>query len=208
MQKVTHLLWRVVFQTLPPIPALNEWLAQYPVLTWAVLGILMHRLLIRVWARALRMAKMSGQDVNLPAPPADGESAEDKFRRERMKRVARVEDWLKNDKTLMWSTAALCVTEPLARTLGDFLSDDSMYINRSTPDGDGAPSTWWPARHDGQQVPTLKSQMESEQKHLRRVQKQVCGVMLHTQGDDKLNFVQQAFPVQSKADVCHALQNR
>ena len=46
---ITQLLVSLFLACLPPIPALNKWVANYPVLTWLVLGTMMHHILPRMW---------------------------------------------------------------------------------------------------------------------------------------------------------------
>ena len=50
MWHVTEVLMQLFLIYLPPIPALNKWLANGPALAWLILGICCHRILERLWA--------------------------------------------------------------------------------------------------------------------------------------------------------------
>lgn len=52
-QKMIRVLNRLFLERLPPVPALNKWIASFPMLSWLTLGMLLHGIMNRVWAEAV-----------------------------------------------------------------------------------------------------------------------------------------------------------
>ena len=156
------------------MPALNKWLACYPMLGWMVLGTLLHGLMPRVW----RAGILSLPNIILPEHRDDGhagggpnacpevpevpddmdgdaadvgdapggaqESEEDLFRRRRSQRALRVHRWMSSSLTQMWSCNALFITEPIALVVGHFLQDEYMFSPDLVRHAPGALRPWVP----------------------------------------------------------------
>jgi hypothetical protein len=180
-------------------------------LGWSVLGCLCHEVMIRVWKRGV---------LNLPNLFWDGseqvgadETAEDAFRRKRSKRASRLLKWLDSKETQMWATAALLTTEAITVTAGDYLQDEYMYDPRKIvrdENGDNIGVLPWlpPARHPDRQIPTLKNCMENDQRHLRKMQDEIIGVLTISAGDGVGDhFIQKAFPSIAGHKIFDALQS-
>ena len=208
MIKLIRLLDRLFLQHLPPIPALNKWLACCGVLGWAVLGSLLHNVMTRIWNGGVLAEILQGEpEIEDAAGEAGAQENEQAiFRRKRKKRASRIQKWLACPLSQCWAACALFVTSALASTLGDWLQDEMVYGQEQshTPD-DRRPWIPW-MRGDDRAVPTLRSQLFNNQEHLRNVQDSVLGV-LDMISNGTAHFLLMAFPSLGAETVCEAMQS-
>ena len=135
--KARKLLQRLFLEHLPPVPALNTWLACYPMLSWLLLGSLLHNVMPRAWLTGVlnKPGIILPEDLDpeaAPAQPVAPEAApaqpaeqpadrvqdpETVFRKKRSKRAARVHRWMNSPLSQLWSLVAMVVTTPLGLSL-------------------------------------------------------------------------------------------
>ena len=150
---------------------------------------------------------------NGPEAVGADESAEDAFRRKRSKRASRLLKWLDSKDSQMWATASLLTTEAITVTVADYLQDEYMYDPRKferDEHGETISVLPWlpPARSPDRQVPTLKSLMSNNQKHLRIMQNEIVGVLMIASADAVGDhFIQKAFPGMAGHKIFDALQS-
>ena len=140
--KVVDVLAKVFLNRLPPVPALNKWLACFPMLTWIVLGTMVHNVMHRVWAAGILaipsiilaedLPQEDGEQPPREAQPVDNEDQqqqqEDVYRKQRSKRASRVHRWMKSSISQMWTAVALFTTEAGSNVQGYFfLADEFMF---------------------------------------------------------------------------------
>ena len=72
VHKARKLLQRLFLQHLPPVPALNKWLACYPMLSWLLLGSLLHNVMPRAWLTGVlnKPGIILPEDLDPEAAPA------------------------------------------------------------------------------------------------------------------------------------------
>ena len=203
--KVVRILDKLFLHRLPQVPACNKWLACYPILSWAVLGRLLHGIMGRIWnGGVLTEIVQAGAGDGPQAVAAAEESAEAQFRRKRAKRAARIQKWLACDLSQCWATCALFVTSSLSNTLGAFLQDELLYGPDRPHDPNGQ-HPWVPFHKSGDRVvPTLRSTLADNMVNLRHAQAQPFGVLTLTDGD--AHMVVKAFSRLSIEVVSEALQ--
>ena len=72
VHKARKLLQRLFLEHLPPVPALNKWLACYPMLSWLLLGSLLHNVMPRAWLTGVlnKPGIILPEDLDPEAAPA------------------------------------------------------------------------------------------------------------------------------------------
>jgi hypothetical protein len=223
VMKVVGVLASLFLDRLPPIPAMNKWVASYPMLCWMVLGRLCHKIMVRCWREGVLSIPGLQEEGN-----GEGEAAvqaadaaevgrqdnEEAFRRMRARRAKRVALWMTSETRQLWSVVCLWVTEPLACELGKYLADELMYSSAAQQQpgisGNAAPHPW--VGHNGGETrppPTLKNFMADGMAGLREVQCRIA-CLLNEDDDDETNdlaaFLRQAFPQSVDKSVFGALQ--
>lgn len=191
VRKIVALLFDMFLAVLPPIPALNKWLATVPILRWTILGVLCHGVLPRLWCSS----GLSLQSFVIDNPDQPQQNAnisdEDKFRKERSKRCARILKWMRNRHSQMWGICALLVVTPLTNLIADFLQDEFMFaLDRA--DGNNLWRQWRPPPKDPQRVvPTLFSFLKDNVLAIRKTQQSILNILSDTASQ---NFILKAFP--------------
>ena len=84
---------------------------------WMVLGVLMHRVMVRISLRGVLSLKglmMDDDTIGADASP------EQVYRVKRSGRAKRLYEWMTRNDLQMWAACSLFVTESLCSSLGDF----------------------------------------------------------------------------------------
>lgn len=118
----------------PGVPAMNKWLACYPMLSWMVLGRLCHGVMVRAFSVAiLNLPEFEdsqgtrGKDETEEAVAVGRNDSEGAFTTQRKQRATRIRTWLRCELTHLWSTVCLLVTESTSQLVGQYLKDEHMY---------------------------------------------------------------------------------
>ena len=207
MAKVVRALDALFLKSLPPIPAVNKWLACYPVLCWAVLGSLLHGIMGRVWSGGVLDEILQGADPladGAAAAAAVAQSEEAKYREKRAKRAARIQKWLSCKLSQCWAACSLFVTASISSALSSYLKDDDIYAPQ--PERHDGRRPWVPFAGSGDAGnPTLRSQLDDNMAHLRGLQKRVFAVLAMVAGE--VHFLCISFPTVGVEVVYEALQS-
>ena len=165
---MTQLLITLFLTYLPPIPALNKWLGNYPSLCWLVLGTLLHGILPRIWDWTIfRIAGIFEEPVGNDSEATEGEGI-NAFKRKRAKRANRIRDHMHSKLRRLHASVALFATHEFRRLLTHFQDDEAMYSpdRRQTDWG-----CWLPfQRPTPRNIPNLLEFMRSNQEPLRKLQ--------------------------------------
>lgn len=208
--KVTTALSKLFLDRLPAVPALNKWVASYPMLAWLSLGRLCHSIMTRVWTQGVLETPglLVADDNDDDDAAAVGQDTEESFRRARSRRARRVLGWMQSEVRQLWSCAALMVTEPIAVLLGDYLRDEGMYVPAREAGAHVSP--WAAHRYDdspNRPVPTLLGFMQGDLGAIRRVQQCLGELLSGGNGSDSFAFLVQAFGALSEGCVALAVQH-
>lgn len=191
VRKIVALLVDIFLAVMPPIPALNKWLATVPILRWTILGVLCHGVMPRLWCSSGLDLQSYVVDNPDQAQQNNNMSDEERFRTKRSKRCVRILKWMRNRNSQMWGTCALLVVTPLTSLIADFLQDDFMFaVDRA--DGNNMWRQWRPPASDPQRVvPTLFSFVKDNVLAIRKMQQSILNILTDQDGQ---NLILKAFP--------------
>jgi len=224
VHKARKLLQRLFLEHLPPVPALNKWLACYPMLSWLLLGSLLHNVMPRAWLTGVlnKPGIILPEDLDpeaAPAQPVAPEAApaqpaeqpadrvqdpETLFRKKRSKRAARVHRWMNSPLSQLWSLVAMVVTTPLGCMIKDYLQDEYMYHPEAHFHDAAAVRPWLPMPRgaNDRPMPTVMSFMKGNQASLRKAQSSVAATL----SMDMFSFFRSTFPLQPTELIADAVQ--
>ena len=213
--KVSNTLATLFLERVPPVPAMNKWVASYPMLCWVVLGRLCHRVMLRVWQQGVlslpglqeEPEEEGGGGAAQEAAEVGRDDNEAAFRRLRAKRAKRIAEWMGSEVRQLWSLASLWITQPLACELGQYLADEYMYPPQQTREDQNL-NHWLAADAPTRPPPTLRSFMADGMLSFRQVQCNIASLISNASPDSQkiISFLQQAFPQSSVADITGPLQ--
>ena len=224
MHKARKLLQRLFLEHLLPVPALKKWLACYPMLSWLLLGSLLHNVMPRAWLTGVlnkpgiilpedldpegapaQPVASAAAPAQLAEQPADRvQDPETVFRKKRSKRAVRVQRWMNSPLSQLWSLIALMVTTPLGCMIKDYLQDEYMYQTEAYFHDAVADRPWLPMPRgaNDRPVPTVMSFMKGTQASLRKAQSSVAA----TSGMDMFSFFRSTFPSHPTELIAEAVQ--